>query len=72
MLKHISKPSLVQLNRLPTDFSDKDSVEVIPDYNFQMVPSPTVSEVVIPFSDVSLSDDECEVIVSYGSLSDGE
>ena len=65
MLKHISKPSLVQLNRLPTDFSDKDSAEV-------MVPSPTASEVVIPSSDVSLSDDECEVIVSYGSLSDGE
>ena len=37
-----------------------------------MVPSPTVCEVVSPFSDVSLSDDECEVIVSYGSLSDDE
>ena len=37
-----------------------------------MVPSPTVSEVVIPFSDVSLSDDEREVIVFCGPLSDGE
>ena len=37
-----------------------------------MVPSPTVCEVVSPSSDVSLSDDECEVIVSYGSLSDGD
>ena len=36
-----------------------------------MIPSPAVCEVVIPFSDVSLSDDECEVIFSYGSLSDG-
>ena len=36
------RPSLVHLNRLPTDFSDKNSAEV-------MVPSPTVCEVVIPF-----------------------
>ena len=30
-----------------------------------MVPSPTVCEVVIPSSDVSLSDDECEVIIPF-------
>ena len=72
MLNHISKPSLVQLNRLPTDFSDKDSAEVIPDDNLLWSPLRQVREVVIPFSDVSLSDGECEVIVSYGSLSNGE
>ena len=41
------RPSLVQLNRLPTDFSDKDSAEVIPDYNFLLVLSPTVHEISI-------------------------
>ena len=43
----IARPRPVQLNRLPTDFSDKDSVEDIPDYNFLLVLSLTVHEISI-------------------------
>ena len=68
ILKHISRPSLVQLNRLPTYFSDKDSVEVIPDGSLSDGEWGDNS-----FFYGSLSDSEWgDNSFSYGSLSDGE
>ena len=69
------RPSLVQLNRFPTNFSDDDSVEVIFRFFFEiiipMVLSPTVMISYGPLPDGAWDVIPFQVMISYGPLPDG-